>query len=300
MVKSNIIYEVKDEAFWVSYIKNRIEDNQNFIGIFTGATGSGKTYSALSVAEQIDPNFNVKKQCIFKFKDALALINSEWFKDELQWKIIVWDEPQIELSNRSWQSRLNKFINYLLTTFRHRNVILLFASPYKSFLDSQSMKLVHAEFKCQGWDGRTKLCKVKPRLLQYNDDKQKIYPQKLYIHTIKDGFQGLDIWEINKVSDKFAEEYEELKTSFTTKLYTEMDKDINEGNKQKVIVKNQKDYNQELEEFGKIYELANGKSGIIINYYPNKSISTIKHMSKAWRERKERYFEKPNAPYLTS
>lgn len=296
MVNSNVIYEVENEPSWITYIKNRIEDNQNFIGIFTGATGSGKTYSALSVAEQIDPKFDVKRQCIFKFKQALELIRSEWFKKELDWKIIVWDEPQIEMGNRNWQSQMNKFINYLLTTFRHRNVILLFASPYKSFLDSQSMKLVHGEFKCMGWSDKTKLSRVKPRLLQYNDDKQKIYPHKLYVHTIDDGFNAIDTWEVLKASNLIAIEYEKLKTIFTDNLYKEMD----EGMSGSVMQKGNRNFIEEQDYFNEIADKHKGNLYLIQKEFPNKSISTLKGLLAVYVEKLRLIDQETATPYVIS
>ena len=54
---------------------NRINRyNKNWLCIVCGATGSGKSYTALKIAETVDPNFNIKK-VVFTAKDFMNLIN---------------------------------------------------------------------------------------------------------------------------------------------------------------------------------------------------------------------------------
>ena len=47
--------EKKQEPIFIQYIKDRtLKKNKNFLMLFVGATGSGKSYSALRFAEMID------------------------------------------------------------------------------------------------------------------------------------------------------------------------------------------------------------------------------------------------------
>lgn len=267
---SNVVKRVEGERPWITYPKNRIRDNQNFLGIATGGPGSGKTYFTIAYAEKIDPNFKVEEGLVFNFEGAMKLINSEEFHKR-EWKIILWDEPQIEMSNRNWQSVANKLINYLLSTFRSQNVILLWASPYKDFLDSQSMKLVHAEFQCKGWDKSTKLTKVRPRLLQYNSDFKKTYPHKLYSRTSSGNLEGIDLWSVPLASARNINKYEEMKSDFNKNLNRSIEKDL-------LAMKSSKkggDKTSESIEINDLFEKYGENYFEIQKLIPNKSLSTI-------------------------
>ncbi|MHB1470090.1 MAG: hypothetical protein ACYCSA_00950 [Thermoplasmataceae archaeon] len=48
----------KNSVWILQYIHKRIEENRNFIAIFTGDTGSGKSYSAIRLAEMVDTTFS--------------------------------------------------------------------------------------------------------------------------------------------------------------------------------------------------------------------------------------------------
>ena len=212
----NQIKKVKGESAIVTLTKKRIRLNLNMFCMFTGKLGSGKSWSAISYALELDPDFDVDKQVVFDFKQTMNLINSEEFQKR-KMKVIVWDEPQITISNRAWQSQMNKLVNYLISTFRHQNIILVMAAPYKDFLDTQTMKLLIWEFQCSSIDRKTKECLVYPKYQQYNPQKKKIYPHCLFV--IKNNKQyKTPTWKILKPPKEAVEIYELNKTKFTTKL----------------------------------------------------------------------------------
>src|SRR3989344_9140500 len=129
----------EQEPSWIRYIRNRILKRKNFLALVSGATGSGKSWSCLSIALMLDKNFG-SERIIFGLRALMELINSgEKFPAGT---CFVWDEFQIEGGNRSWQSLTNKLLNSLLSTFRHKNFIVLINAPYSDFIDSQSKKLL--------------------------------------------------------------------------------------------------------------------------------------------------------------
>ena len=150
------------EKFWVSYIKSRIKNNKNFLGFISGPTGSGKSWASLSIGEQLDPKFCIDR-VVFSARDLMTLINSGTLK---RGSVIIFEESGVEFNNKSWASRTNKVINYLLQTFRHKGFILIMNSPYMDFLDSGMRKLFHAELGTISINKKTGRCKLKPQLLQ--------------------------------------------------------------------------------------------------------------------------------------
>jgi len=205
----------------VRYIHRRIKNNKNFLATITGPTGSGKSWSALSMAELIDPNFSVNN-VIFKGRELMKLINEGELKAG---SVIIWDEAGIDLSNRNWQSVTNKMLNALLQTFRHRNFILFFTVPYHDFIDSSSKKLFHADFETQKINKGEQKVIIKPKLLQYNSNLSKWYRKYLKV-SLKGSIVKIRRWKVPKPSDELIKEYEIKRKMFTKNLNKDIDKQL--------------------------------------------------------------------------
>ena len=229
----NIIMKREGEASWVTYIKKRIDNNMNFLALFLGPTGIGKTWATLSVAFQIDPEFDPREQLAFNFVGLMRAINKcndkTTFLGKKKYKVLIFDEAQTSVNKRDWQTKINKLFLYLLSTFRHQNIIVLFNSPYSDFLDSATMKLMHAKFEVKGWDKKTSKADCRPKLLQYNGTLQKFYEHRLYV-TQKgtNGANKLVYWKIISPPEHIIDPYEEMKTAFTSKLNEQITREIEE------------------------------------------------------------------------
>ena len=218
----NMIMYKKGESSWIKWIKKRIKNNLNMNAIFTGPTGIGKTFAAIEVARQIDPEFDVTKQISFSFPGLMKIINQFNNKTDSnlhkkKFKVCIFDEAQTSTNRREWQSKVNKYLNYLLSTFRHQNIITLFTSPYEDFLDSAALKLFHVKFECKGWSKKTKKSKMTPKIYQWNSQKQKMYEHPLYVIK-KTGTSPLRSWSVNCPPKEMTDLYEKDKFAFTNAL----------------------------------------------------------------------------------
>lgn len=232
----NIILYKSGEQSWIAWIKKRIKNNLNFLAIAEGEVGIGKSWGLIRIAYDIDNSFE-PRQVAFNFKEVMDILNSDWF-NEKEWKIIIFDEAQTSISNRSWQSLTNKLMNYLLSTFRHRNIILLFTSPYTDFLDSQTLKLIHCKFEVRGHNSKTEKTRIRPKLLQYNSKLKKFYEHSLFV--LRDGkMHKLVYWFVNKPPQHLIIPYEEAKIRFTTQLNKDITQELEnlEANKNKSVGK---------------------------------------------------------------
>ena len=209
----SLVLAKKQENCWISYIKQRIRKNKNFLGFISGETGSGKSWSSLSVAEQADGRFTIE-QCVFGAEELMLLINSKKLR---KGSVIVFEEVGVEMSNKNWQSITNKVVNYLLQTFRHRNFILIMNSPFMDFVDATTRKLFHAEMRTVGINRTDKTCMLKPLLLQYNSKKKKFYYKRLRVIT-QGGTRPVDSWSVPKPSPHLIEMYELKKRNYTDEL----------------------------------------------------------------------------------
>lgn len=203
----------KDEPYWISYMKQRIKKNKNFLGFISGQTGSGKSYASLSIGEMVDPEFHVGR-IVFGGRELMDLINSGELK---KGSCIIFEETGVEMNNRNWASITNKMLNYLLQTFRHRNFIMIMNSPYMDFVDAGTRKLFHAEMTTTGINFTKKTCRLKPVLIQYNSRIQKFYYKRLRV-IMKEGVVPIDFWNVPKPSKELVKQYEIKKTAYTDDL----------------------------------------------------------------------------------
>ncbi len=212
---------------WVHYLLSRIKQNKNNLVAVTGKTGSGKTWSAVAICEMISEEngapFGIEN-IVFSLKDLMALVNSDKLK---KGSCIIFDEPQVSISSKEFQSEANKVFNYLLTTFRHRNLTLFFCTPFEDLLDLSTRKLFHAKFTTTSIDRNNNKVMIRPVTVEYNSNKRKFYEKFLRI-ICKESGEGytkrvLKSWGVGKPSPEMIKLYEEKKLDFTTNLNKELE-----------------------------------------------------------------------------
>lgn len=211
----------KQEPILIQYIRDRVENkNKNFVMLFVGATGSGKSYSALRLGEMMDDTFDIDRVC-FRAKDFMNTINELVARAEkgetIKGKVILWDEFGVEHNAREFMSISNRVINYFFQTSRHLNLIVLMSVPLLSFIDSATRKLCHGVAEMTGINSREKTASVKVKMLQTNVMTGKEYPKYLRYRR-KNKMLVNKRMKFNLPSKELLEAYEKKKKAFTTQL----------------------------------------------------------------------------------
>jgi DNA-binding NarL/FixJ family response regulator len=219
------VNEEKQEPVLIQYIRDRVENkNKNFVMLFVGATGSGKSISALRLAEMLDPSFNIDR-VNFKAKDFMNTINKLVERSEqgevIKGKVIMWDEFGVEHNAREFMTISNRVINYFFQTSRHLNLIVIMTVPLLSFIDSSTRKLSHAVAEMQGINSRDKVATVRVKMLQTNVMTGKEYPKYLRYRRKNKSFVSKRI-KFHLPSKELIEQYEKKKKEFTTQLNKEI------------------------------------------------------------------------------
>ena len=70
----DLVVKQEQEASWIRYIKQRISRNKNFLGFLSGPTGSGKSWSSLSICGMVDDEFDISR-IVFGGIELMDLIN---------------------------------------------------------------------------------------------------------------------------------------------------------------------------------------------------------------------------------
>ena len=137
------------ESIWLlPWLRRRIAENRNANLIFVGDTGSGKSYSAIYLGEQVDPNFSVDR-IVFTTRDFIHLVNSDLPKGSY----IIYDDAGLGIPAREWQNTSAKVFGLLFQGFRYKNLISAITVPDMSFIERQSRVLMHLMLEATGKHG---------------------------------------------------------------------------------------------------------------------------------------------------
>ena len=131
--------EAQADSIWlVPWIQRRIKENRNANLVFVGDTGSGKSYSSISLSEKIDPNFTADR-IVFTTLDFLKLVNSNLPPGS----VIIFDDAGLGIPAREWQATSAKIFGKLFQGFRYKNLIAMITVPNIAFIERQSRMLMH-------------------------------------------------------------------------------------------------------------------------------------------------------------
>jgi hypothetical protein len=120
------------EGWFAKQIRDRVHKrNLNAIILWTGLPGSGKSYSALRLAELVDDSFH-SDRIVFPAVDFLRVIN----EDLPRGACIVWDDAGLGMPSDEWYTFFNRAVGYVAQSFRYRNLVLSITVPHDTFIDT--------------------------------------------------------------------------------------------------------------------------------------------------------------------
>lgn len=210
---------VFDKETWLAgQISDRInKNNLNAICIWVGPTGTGKSYSALRLAELVDPTFTISR-VVFRPIDFLDLINDPTLA---KGNVVLWDEMGLGMPARDWTSVFNKSIGYVLQSFRFRNLALFMTVPDQAFIDSQARRLFHYYFECMGVSRQQEVVIAKPFEVDHSARFDKDYT-KYPIVRRPSGPAKVGTIPFGLPSTRLREAYERKRKDFMDAYYREL------------------------------------------------------------------------------
>jgi len=192
--------------------------NKNLLIIICGPTGSGKSFTAMTLAKIIDHDFNVKERVVFTVEQFMELLNSGKLK---RGSVVIWDEAGVGIPAREWYTISNKAINYVLQTFRHMNLCVIFTTPSFDYIDKQTRLLFHVYIETVKIDTHNNrvVCKIMEN--QFNPAMGKEYRKYFWIDGIKK-----ERINVGKPTQNMINDYEDIKLKFSRKLREDVTKDV--------------------------------------------------------------------------
>jgi len=191
--------------------------NQHFMGAVVGREGTGKSYSALTIASAVDPEFTAD-DVFFKPEKLLEALRSEEYGAG---NAVVIDEAGVGLGNRSWYEKEQILLNQALQTARDDNAVVLFTLPRLEELDSQTIGRLHAFVEMLETHPAEGYAVAKWKNISMTRDgagkTYKKYP-RLGVNGVN---KRISRFGITAPDDDLAAAYEERKEAFKDELYEE-------------------------------------------------------------------------------
>lgn len=197
--------------------KRVVVDERNNILLVTGQTGSGKSYSAISIAFELDNTFDETRIC-FSAQEFMEVIN----KDLPAGSCIILDEAGVSINSRMFMTTVNRLIGYVNQTMRKKRWTVFFCVPDLSFVDINVRKLAHFLMESVGVNKQNGIASFKIFNIKVMQRTGKIY----YIYPIVEGGSQLKKVGVKLAPERIINKYEENKTIFINELNKKVLKDI--------------------------------------------------------------------------
>jgi len=214
----------------IQEIQNRLyKQNKNFLGVICGATGDGKSYSALQLCKSIDPSFNINRVA-FTAKEFIDMLDSGTLKTG---DAILWDEIGAGgLPAKTWWAITNRVINYVLQTFRTDNLCVIMTTPDLHYIDKDARKLTHAYMEALKVNIEEEFVTLKYLVVQNNPLLGKIYYKypRVFINGRLTQIYRL---QIAKPPEDLVRAYEQARAPFVKQLKNDAKTIIDETEKKK-------------------------------------------------------------------
>jgi hypothetical protein len=203
---------------FISALKKRIAENKHFVVMIVGEPRSGKSYSALRIAELVDRDFTLDN-LIYSPAEFLNRVMSCEAGD-----VIVFDEAGVNIFAREWQSKMNRVLAkvFQVLGYKHLGIVLTF--PSIAFVDKAIRRLFNYILLAEGFDRKREIsfCKA-----FYNSPRNYLLgTENLFPFTIFADNQRIDASDLIFHKPKLAEKYEEFAKRRKDQLLFELEQDI--------------------------------------------------------------------------
>lgn len=192
-------------------------ENQHWMAAIVGREGSGKSHTALKIANAVDPTFTAERV----FFDPKRLLETLQDDSLGAGTAVVIDEAGVGLGNRTWYEKDQILLNQALQTARDDNYAVAFTLPRLSELDSQTVGRLHTFIEMMDLDkvaghADARWMNIDPA----RDESGEVYKKypRLRIRGRTDPVKRV---RFTPPDPDLVEAYEERKAAFKDELYTE-------------------------------------------------------------------------------
>jgi len=203
---------------FISILKNKLKSNQHFVLLIVGRPGSGKSYTALRIAELIDENFTLNN---------VAYTPAEFIKlvrELSEGSVVIFDEAGVGVYSRDWQNKINRAFAKLVQILRYKRLGIIFTTPHAMFLDKAVRVLFDYILLVEGFDRKNEvtICNA-----FWNPPVNFVLGNEVLrpFAIVKNG-KRVEVEELFFAKPSLAEEYEELARIRKDRIIAELEKEM--------------------------------------------------------------------------
>lgn len=154
--------------------RQRLSNNQNWLCMITGDTGSGKSWLGLTLAEKIQPGFTCNNVA-FSPQRLIELI--ETLPPQ---SVILVDEAGPQFSAREFMTKKNRALSHIFQAFRFRQIAVIWTLPDMGMMDISARRLMHTFIQTVGLKKSQGKCVVKwydVKIDRWTGKEHRIFPR---------------------------------------------------------------------------------------------------------------------------
>ncbi len=205
----------KSQTRWlVPWIKRRLKERRPINFVYTGETGSGKSYSAMRTAENVDEDFN-EDHIVFDTTEFMKILNSR----PPAGTVIMLDEAGVAINSKDWHTQQLILFGKTAQSMRYRGIPIFYTVPRLPFVDATTRQLIQVLFESTPTRGRMKPFFIRPAANRNDNRPWYYYPTRtvtINFHTWK---EQIRIVNFSMPSKHIYIPYEKKKDAYLTALY---------------------------------------------------------------------------------
>ena len=226
----------------MSWIHDRIYvRNQSCNILICGAVGTGKSFTALRIAELLQPDFDVKKQVVYtkeQFNALLKEYKDNPNKEEVKGKVIIADEGGVIADSLDFQKQEVKDLKHNLQSIRYLNLVIIFCMPVHTHFLKAGRQLMHLYLETARPPSISlRQTYVKPYVYKKSLFTKEGRELRKFTFKSEDGFtEEINIWKLHKPSRKLWQPYERFSQASKDKIANDTNTAVFETNVKKDVL----------------------------------------------------------------
>ena len=120
-------------VFFMNLISGIKQRQEACVLCVTGRGGRGKSYIATRLAQILDPKFKPELQVVYDTKQLMMLLSED--SPLKRWQVIIVDEAQMSMGNRTWSDELQKGLMSQMEAVRSKGYVIIIVSLGIDLLD---------------------------------------------------------------------------------------------------------------------------------------------------------------------
>lgn len=210
-------------------------ENRNAIIFVQGKPGTGKSYVSLKLAEMFDPTFkkNIWNRVIYD-KNTFFFRLLDPTIPLKKGHALIMEELGTQMDSRTWYDFAQRVFNYIIQTFRYRNLLLIFNAPRIREIDPRILGYINILINTQPVDRTNSYWINKNRwkayLVEENQVASVLRGQPIYYLKKFRDEDGIEVEDFitNSPSSEVVEYYEKISRKWKLELNYTLAKEVAE------------------------------------------------------------------------